>query len=458
MAKTYKKVLVIFRRDLRLVDHTALLHAATVAEQVIPCFIIDPRQIDEQNEFRSLNAMQFMHTALQDLSRALHEMGGKLYCLQGIAEKVVKQILAAEAINAVFVNRDYTPFSMRRDAAIEHECLARGVDFIADHDLLLHEPDEVLTNNGLPYVVFTPFFKRAFQMPVRNPVALNEVRWYTKPLSVACLTTLEKALPHYENEQIAVVGTRAAAATILKNIHLFADYGRTHDIPSIATTHLSAYLKFGLVSIREVYHAIAERLGTGHPLIRQLFWRDFFTHVAYFSPFVFGAPFKERYRELVWDNDKRLFKLWCAGNTGFPIIDAGMRELNESGYMHNRVRLLTASFLVKDLHVDWRWGERYFATRLVDYDPAVNNGNWQWVASTGTDAQPYFRIFNPWLQQKKFDPDCLYIKKWVPELKNVEPKIIHSWYRQTMTSEIPYPSPCINHASAAAESKKRYRR
>jgi deoxyribodipyrimidine photo-lyase len=181
-------------------------------------------------------------------------------------------------------------------------------------------------------------------------------------------------------------------------------------------SHLSPYLKFGICSIREVYSAIQKELGFNHSLLRQLYWRDFYVYIGFHFPFTFHSPFQGRYRKIKtnviqWKNDPKEFELWCNGKTGFPIVDAGMRELNVTGYMHNRVRLITASFLVKDLHIDWRYGERYFALKLVDYDPSINNGNWQWVASTGCDAQPFFRIFNPWLQQKKFDPDCIYIKK-----------------------------------------------
>ena len=200
-----------------------------------------------------------------------------------------------------------------------------------------------------------------------------------------------------------------------------------------------------------------KNLGQASPLISQLYWRDFFTHIAYFSPFVFGQPFKERYKKLHWRNDKDQFEAWCSGLTGFPIIDAGMRQLNETGYMHNRVRLLVGSFLVKDLHIDWRLGEQYFAQKLVDYDPAVNNGNWQWVASTGTDSQPYFRIFNPWLQQKKFDSDCKYIKRWVPEIATISPKIIHTWFKSHTLYANKYPEPIVDHTAESLLSKQLYR-
>ena len=196
--------------------------------------------------------------------------------------------------------------------------------------------------------------------------------------------------------------------------------------------------------MREVYYAITEQLGSEHPLLRQLYWRDFFTHIAYHFPQVFGRPFLEKFANLHWDNNRDYFQAWSEGKTGFPIVDAGMRELNATGFMHNRLRMIVASFLVKDLHISWRWGERYFAQHLVDYDPCVNNGNWQWAASTGCDAQPYFRIFNPWLQQQKFDPDCRYIYRWIPELKAFSPKTIHQWDKKHHHCN--YPAPIIDHA------------
>ena len=193
------------------------------------------------------------------------------------------------------------------------------------------------------------------------------------------------------------------------------------------------------------------------PLIKQLYWRDFFTQVAYHSPFVFGQPFHEKYSKLPWSNSEKAFTAWCTGTTGFPIVDAGMRELNATGFMHNRVRMIVASFLTKDLHIDWRKGERYFAQQLVDYDPAVNNGNWQWCASTGCDAQPYFRIFNPWLQQKKFDPQCIYIKKWVPELQKILPLTIHTWYKEDSPPIKNYPRPMVDHGVESKKAKELYK-
>ena len=236
---------------------------------------------------------------------------------------------------------------------------------------------------------------------------------------------------------------------VLKKLSSFDDYGKLRDFPAQDySTHLSPYLKFTACSPREV----CRHLDHDHELVRSLYWRDFFTGIAYFFPHVFKGCFHTQYDKLKWVNDKRAFKRWCEGTTGIPIVDAGMRQMNQTGFMHNRVRMIVGSFLVKDLHIDWRWGEKYFAQTLIDYDPAVNNGNWQWVASTGCDAQPYFRIFNPWSQQKKFDPDCDYIKKWVPELRDLSPKAIHEQYP---TSD--YPLPIAIHQTAAKEALRLYK-
>jgi deoxyribodipyrimidine photo-lyase len=243
-----------------------------------------------------------------------------------------------------------------------------------------------------------------------------------------------------------VKGGHEEAISLLRKIKTLENYHEIRNIPAInGTSKLSAHNKFGTLSIREVYSAIVHYFGQEHTLIKELYWRDFFTHIQFHFPHVLGHAFQKKFEHVKWSQNEKHFLSWCEGKTGFPIVDAGMRELNATGYMHNRVRMITACFLVKDLHIDWRWGEKYFAQKLVDYDPAVNNGNWQWAASTGCDAQPYFRIFNPWLQQKKFDPQCLYIKRWIPELVTVDVKTIHSLEKNRETIITNYPSPMINH-------------
>lgn len=461
MSFANNNALFIFRRDLRVQDNTALAHALASSKKVLPCFIFDPRQIGQENSYRSENALQFMVDSLVDLEEQLKKYKAKLYFFYGKAEDVVEQLLRKKVCDAVYCNRDYTPFSLQRDDALKRVCTVYSCTFELSCDLLLHEPEDIVTTSGTPYTVFTPFFKNAAKLAVRQPCTILQAhsQWCTDAIPGALvLEEMAQKIAYTRNKNIAAHGGTTQAIKILKNIERFKEYKKTRDYPALATTGLSPHLKFGTVSIRSVYYAIQDSLGTSHPLLQQLYWRDFFTHVAYHSPFVFGAAYREKYNNLWWSNNKEHFERWCTGTTGFPIVDAGMRQLNETGFMHNRVRMITASFLVKDLHIDWRMGEHYFATRLVDYDPAVNNGNWQWAASTGCDAQPYFRIFNPWLQQKKFDPACEYIKTWVPELKTMSPALLHSWNVQHAKIKHEYYAPIIDHAQESKRAKELYKK
>lgn len=453
MQPLYKKSLFIFRRDLRLADNTGLIAALTQSKTVIPCFIVDPRQVGDENPFRSMNALQFMVESLQDLNIQLQKHNAQLYIFYGAAPEVVKKLIQQEAIDAVFVNSDYTPFSRKRDKEIKNNCYAHTVAFHSSADLLLNEPNTIKNKQGKPYSIFTSFYKTASLVPVAKPLANRHRNYYTQKINgQQDPEALFKKIVPTQNKLMHVHGGRKNGLALLKQLPKFSTYQETHNTPHIATTSLSAPIKFGTISIREVYHAITQEIGITSPLLRQLYWRDFFTTVAYYTPSVFGKPFRKKYETIAWNNDKNMFKQWCTGMTGFPFIDAGMRQLNTTGFMHNRVRMVVASFLVKDLHIDWLWGERYFAQQLVDYDPAVNNGNWQWCASTGCDAQPYFRIFNPWLQQKKFDPDCTYIKKWIPELQQLSAKDIHTWYKSSITN-INYPKQMVDHAIARKYTK-----
>lgn len=457
MEKAYKLSLFIFRRDLRLQDNTALIEALRHSEQVIPCFIFDKRQI-ENNDYRSDACLQFMANSLRELEEELTKKNGKLFFYYGISEQVIADILAKNNINAVYLNRDYTPFSRARDQKIAASCQQHGVAFHTYADALLHEPEECLKANREPYTVFTHFFKRSAMLPVSTPVRNQFSNYYQGKLPGTDTQTLPKLLKIY-NPNLLVKGGRREAHQLLKKIPTLKNYKDCRNIPADdATTHLSAHHKFGTVSIRETYAVIVNAFGPHHTLINELYWRDFFTHIGWHFPRVFGGSFHEKYDRIPWQHDERRLRLWCEGMTGFPIVDAGMRELNATGYMHNRVRMITASFLTKDLQIDWRLGEKYFAQHLVDYDPAVNNGNWQWSASTGCDAQPYFRIFNPWLQQQKFDPDCLYIKRWVPELARHTPAEIHQLHERTPARLTNYPAPMIDHRLASEKAKSLFKR
>ncbi len=455
MEQTLEQSIFIFRRDLRLADNSGLINALTNSTTVVPCFFLDPRLLHQTRVH--YNAIQFMIEALEDVDQQLQELNSKVHYFYGLPQEILPTILQSNQISGVFFNRDYTPFSSRRDDRIIRICNRAGVECQQFSDSLLNEPEMILKTNQKPYKVFTPFFRKASALPVNKPKT-NPHTNYGKIQSKqqTPLKSITKKIKAPYNESIQVKGSRTTCQEILSNLRKYNTYETTRDLPSIpGTTRLSAYIKFGLCSIREAHTAIEKQLGKDHQIIRQLYWRDFYTHIAYHFPHVFKRAFKPRYDAIPWNYDKILFEAWRQGRTGFPIVDAGMRELNSTGWMHNRVRMIVASFLTKDLHIDWRWGERYFAQQLVDYDPAVNNGNWQWAASTGVDAQPYFRIFNPWRQQEKYDPDCKYIRRWIPELTMLESKIIHNWFKPTKwDSETNYPKPIVNHRLESQYSKE----
>lgn len=451
--------LFIFRRDLRLKDNTGLIKALKECKTVIPCFIFDPAQVGESNTYRSMNAVQFMVESLEDLQEQLHACDAKLYLFYGASDAVLRALLNAVKINAVYCNSDYTPFSIQRDAVLQKLCTQKKIAFYHVADLLLNEPGTVLTQSNQPYKIFTAFYNRAVHNAVAPVQTALHKNFYTMHIDGEQSPAVYKKICPSRNTHLHVHGGSKNARSLLSKLSALEDYARTRDIPALATSNLSAHLKFGTISVRQVYAAIIDQLGSAHPLVRQLYWRDFFTHIVYFFPQVLGHAFNAKYDALTWDTNARYFNAWKNGTTGFPIVDAGMRQLNETGFMHNRVRMIVASFLTKDLHIDWRKGERYFATQLVDYDPAVNNGNWQWAASTGCDAQPYFRIFNPWLQQKKFDPQCVYIKRWIPELQSVSSSVIHTWYKEPKQPlSNPYPRPIVDHGVQSALAKKMYKK
>jgi deoxyribodipyrimidine photo-lyase len=443
--KKYGKSLFIFRRDLRIEDNTGLLNAFLLSEKVILCFIFDPRQVESDiNEYKSNNAIQFMIESIYDLE---------------------EQILSEEKkkVDAVFVNKDYTPFSKKRDLAIKRVCKDYDVDFCQYKDYLLHEPDFVGDNRGRPITSFSEYFKKASSIPVKQiqnfrNYCSNE-GLYNEPILLALRkearqSLYERILDNETRNMYVRGGTRRNCQSILSHLTKLKDYEKYRNYPAkeeYSTTKLSAHIKFGTCSIREVYFAIKEQLGIEHQLIRQLYWREFFTYIAFHFPYVFGEAFNKK-SELSkrWNIDGRknnnddmpFFRQWCEGKTGFPIVDAGMRELNKTGYMHNRLRMITASFLVNDLQIDWRLGEKYFAQKLVDYDPCINNGWWQWYAFVGCNRQHYLKPLNPWIQQKKIDPDCEYIKRQVSELESLSSDSIHNLGEQRpldLVAEYPLP-------------------
>lgn len=448
----YTTSLFIFRRDLRIHDNSALNQAISCSSAVLPCFIFDPRQI-QPHPYQSKPALHFMRQSLRDLQNEFLSLGFKLTFYIDLPVTVVKQAVQQYQIQAVFINRDYTPFSRMRDDELAQVCQDLNIDFHVVPDYLLIEPEQAVKSDGSPYQVFTAFYNNARLFPVALPT----------PLARASFIHIEEKInidlsvfPPTETLVNCMAGGRQLAIALLNTLAKHVDYQALRDYPAQdVSSRLSAHLKFGTCSIREAYSAIIQQLGPGHPLLRQLYWRDFFTHIAFHFPHVFGKAFHSRYDKLVWKDDQDTFRRWSEGNTGFPLIDAGMRELNTTGFMHNRVRMVAASFLTKDLHISWRWGERYFAQHLIDYDPCVNNGNWQWSASTGCDAQPYFRIFNPWLQQQKFDPDCRYIYRWIPELTSMPVNAIHNWHSRYSGSL--YPAPMVDHSRESQVARQCYK-
>lgn len=446
--------LVMLRRDLRLQDNRALDAACKSSGKVSLCFILDPAQL-QPHRWQSQPGLSFMHATLQMLHEELRTSGSGLIIACGSPEKVLAELIPKHGFDAVFANRDYTPFALQRDQQIEHCCLTLQTPMHWFDDALLHAPGDILKGNGKPYRVFTPFFRAASKINLCEPLpripmtSLNDMDEKTWQENCERLRSVQAG-------ETPVKAGRKGAESILADMDTYANYQQQRDMAALdATTHLSVHLKFGTISVREVYVAVFQHLGSEHTLLRQLYWRDFFTHIAFFFPHVFGHAFDARFETIAWSEDQQTFQAWCQGRTGFPIVDAGMHELRQTGFMHNRLRMITASFLVKDLHIDWRLGEAWFARHLVDYDPAVNNGNWQWAASTGCDAQPWFRIFNPWLQQQRFDHDCSYIKRWLPALADIEAAKIHHWFRDGNPAL--HPLPMLDHKIEAAKAKQLYK-
>lgn len=471
----YKKSLFLFRRDLRLVDNTGLIMASRRSEKIVPVFLLNDQQIQsDKNKYFSLPALQFMLASIEELSIDINNSKGELLVITGDMYESFEQYLCSSDIEAVFVNRDYTPFARQRDKRLQAICEKLGVTWHSFSDYLLVEPEKGTKDDGNPYMVFTPFYRKNRVKDLRKVDGYKVENFletpFDSPLSGGKVTEgwAKKFFARQGlvwNQILAAKGGRGEA--LYQRELLAQNYDETRNFPSLnTTTYLSAHHKFGTISIRESYWFFRQKFGFEHTVLSELFWRDFFTQIGYHFPHVFGNAFRSKYNDIKWSNCAKKFSAWCTGKTGFPLVDAGMRELNTTGFMHNRVRMVVASFLVKNLHVDWRWGEKYFAQKLVDYDPCVNNGNWQWAASTGCDAQPYFRIFNPWSQQKKFDSDCEYIKKWIPELRDLDPKEIHKFEKKIdsvdsvslfETVVIDYPLPIVNNKTTAVEVKAWYK-
>lgn len=423
-------VLALFTRDLRLEDN-ALLNPD---ETIVPAYIVDSDLTHaHKNEF----VQSFMVDSLIDLDKALEKHHTHLAIAHGTFASALTSLILQHKPLIVRIARDVTPHAKKREQIAAQICAKENVtlELVDNHWLLPSE--KTIKANGEPYTVFTPFFKHASLLDIPTPHTPKE-------LTFAKLKSTK--MPEADkNPRKTQAGGRVEAQKILKNLSDYESYEHERDFPYLnRTTHLSTHLHWGTVSVREAHAAISARLSPHHPLIRQLWWREFFSSITFHFPHVWQHNYKREYDVLHWQNDNDFLRAWQQGKTGFPIVDAAMRCLNETGAMHNRLRLIVASFLVKDLHINWREGEKYFAQKLVDYDKAVNNGNWQWAAGTGADAAPYFRVFNPWLQQAKFDSNAAFIKNWVPELARTEAKIIHD----PKATRANYPEPIIDHAQA----------
>lgn len=454
------KGLMIYRRDFRTVDNTALLNACKMCDEVYTIFVFTPEQVTQKNKFKSEPAIAFMIGALQELSKQLSSNSGNLFTYYGENPDIIEECIKKWHIDSVFWNKDYTPYAKKRDSKIEKLCSKLGVQCHISEDYYLHAPCTIFTGSGTPYLKYTPYMNKAFAkgFPKPSNVKVKNLAKRGGGASASDLS-LTKAYKQFVGEKMDDVEIpesyqRSVALAILRDHREFKDYNDTRNNLTDETTRLSAPIKFGVVSIREVAEAFKKNRG----LLRQLVWRDFYAQILATNPEVLGSAMKEQYNKLKWIGSLSHFNKWCDGKTGFPIVDAGMRQLNETGYMHNRTRLITASFLIKTLLVDWQKGEKYFAQHLVDYDPASNNGNWQWVASTGADSQPYFRIFNPWSQGKEHDPEAEYVKKWIPELREVPVKAIHKWDEcWTLFRQSGYPKPIVDYKKQKEKALDMYK-
>jgi deoxyribodipyrimidine photo-lyase len=445
MTNKFENGLFIFRRDLRIVDNNGLNLLNEKCKNIFTIFIFTPEQVGSGNKYKSDNSVQFMIESLQDLASQISKSGGHLYTFYGHNDKIVADCIKAFDINVVCFNLDISPYAKERDEKIIKLCEHMKTYVMYDYDYYLHEPGTIVNGSGEPYQKFTPYYNTSLKKKVESPAGPRKIHFKRSETHIPNKITLDESMKKFTtvNPNILVHGGRPEAIKTLKTaVRTQTHYPKTHNELDKQTTQLSAYLKFGCISIREAYKALHGK----RDIIRQLIWRDFYANILYSFPHVLGHAMKQKYNKVHWHHNTNWFKAWCDGETGFPVVDAGMRQLNETGYMHNRARLIVASFLTKTLLIDWREGEKYFASKLTDYDPASNNGNWQWVASTGADSQPYFRIFNPWEQAKNFDTDCEYIKKWVPELKDVPDKDIFNWETEWSNyKDVKYYKPIVDY-------------
>jgi deoxyribodipyrimidine photo-lyase len=412
-----------FRRDLRIEDNAGLYHALQNGKPVIPLFIFDSN-ILEKLDNKADRRVAFIHDAITHLQESLTKVGSSMFCFHGKPAVIWEQITKKFEVENVFTNHDYEPYALERDADVKELLEKKNIAFHTYKDQVIFEKQEVVKDDGKPYTVFTPYSRKWKSLLSDDNLKAYPIKKYAthfyqcKAQKIPSL----KEMGFIENDQ--PFPSQKADQAIIQH------YAENRDFPGIrGTSKLGVHLRFGTISIRQL---ASNALANSPVFLNELIWRDFYHMILWNFPQVGkGAAFKPAYEHIAWRKDNGEFEKWCKGQTGYPIVDAGMRELNETGFMHNRIRMVTASFLCKHLLLDWRLGEAYFAEKLLDFDLAANNGGWQWAAGSGCDAAPYFRIFNPYLQTKKFDPDLTYIKKWVPEFQ-----------------EFDYPKPIVDHEYA----------
>jgi len=419
-----------FRRDLRLEDNTGLYHALRSGYPVVPVFIFD-RNILEKLENRNDHRLSFIHTALGVLQNKITAIGSSLLVVHDTPEKALKKTLSEFNVKAVYANHDYEPYSVIRDRHISEVLKESGIPFYTFKDQVIFEKDEVVKADRTPYTVFTPYSKVWKK-------ALSEDHFMSSPSENLTGNFIKiSPLPLPSLHEIGFDHSDYIFQPPEVDSDIIRNYHKTRDIPALAgTTRLGIHLRNGTISIRAL---VRVALALSEVWLNELIWREFFMTILWHFPHVVDNSFRKKYDNIIWRNDEEEFDRWCSGMTGYPFVDAGMRELNTTGFMHNRVRMITASFLTKHLLIDWRWGEAYFAGRLLDYELSSNNGNWQWAAGTGCDAAPYFRVFSPEAQTRRYDPEMIYIKRWVPELNSPE-----------------YPGPIVEHTFARERALKTY--
>lgn len=470
MSATYRTAIHWFRRDLRLSDNTALWHATRSAVSVVPVYILS--DWTGEHHWTGPGRQQFLCGCLESLAKNLETTGSHLVLRQGNAADELERLIKETRADAVFLNRDPDPYGREMEDRVRERCHSLGIDCHFHQDAVLHEPGDVLTGSGEPYKVYTPYSKTWFSLTKAEP--LGKPQRIETPdgidsLPLPTLATWKLSLAR--DLDLIPPGERAARDRLAKALAgPLPQYAEKRDDPSAdAASRLGADLRYGTISIREVFHRVrkaADEAETDrqrrslHTFQKQLAWREFFMAILGHFPNVLDEEFNPVWRELPWDDpDARdRFARWREGRTGFPIIDAGMRQLLATGYMHNRVRMITAMFLTKDLHLHWRLGESHFMRHLIDGEIANNNGGWQWSAGTGADAAPYFRIQNPWTQTERHDPRGEYIKRWVPELAKVDPKRFHRAPEPLDPLAPDYPAPMVDHKTERERTLEIFKR